>query len=273
MRNLLMLFLVLSCSVWLFGCPGPTPERQEVVRSLRILGIRSEPPAARPGQTIKLSALVANPFDRTLRYRWLACKSRSQANSGCANRNDAISLGATAEVTYKVPENYVPANASAVDQFRGVYLPITLVVETDVDKEEAIKRVVISKLPTNKNPTIDKLEMFVTNQDKPLSEPWAYQPGTSYKIVPTISKDSFEDSLTLSPDGSVTVTQETMVLSWYITLGSLRGGRQSRDKSPSKTWISPGEGAVVPRTFLYVLMRDGRGGITWIQRTLNRAQP
>ncbi len=256
-----------------YGCAGPTPARQEVVRSLRILGVRSEPPAARPGETIQLTALIANPYGRKVRYRWLACKSRSQANSGCSNRDDAILLGTSAKASYKVPEDFVPENASLVDQFRGVYLTITLVVETDVDQEEAIKRVVVSKLPTNKNPNFSNLEMFAGNSDQPEAEPWTYQPGQAYKFVPTINKDSFESSLTLSPDGTITVTTENMVLAWYITIGQLRGGRQSLGKSPARTWVAPGPDAVVSQATMYILMRDGRGGIQWLERTLRKREP
>ncbi|TNE50785.1 MAG: hypothetical protein EP343_06430 [Deltaproteobacteria bacterium] len=271
-------YLLLFCSGCLalglsYGCAGPTPARQEVVRSLRILGVRSEPPAARPGETIQLTALIANPFGRKVRYRWLACKSRNQANSGCANRDDAISLGTSAKASYKVPEDFVPENASLVDQFRGVYLPITLVVETDVDQEEAIKRVVVSKLPTNKNPNFSNLEMFAGDSDKPEAEPWTYQPGQTYKFVPTINKDSFESSLTLSPDGTITVTTENMVLAWYITIGQIRGGRQSLGKSPARTWVAPGPDAVVSQATIYILMRDGRGGIQWLERTLRKREP
>lgn len=273
MRCLWALMLWGGWLLFVEGCADPAPPRQELVRSLRILAIRAEPPAARPGDTLTLTALVANPAQRPLRWRWYACKSPNQANSGCASRDDAIALGQTPEVRYTIPKDFLPSNASLVDQFRGIYLPITLVVETEQKREEALKRVVVSSLPTNQNPTLTSLEQVAQDNPSPQTEPWSFRPGVAYQWRPRFASDAIQDMFTLSPNGSIQVVKETLFVAWYITAGALRRSRQTQGEKAEQIWVAPAADQAPAQIHLYVVLRDGRGGVHWLTRTLQRSSP
>lgn len=268
--NCILLWLLLwVCGIWVgCGCAGPTAAPQEIVSSLRILGIRAEPPEVRPGDTIRLAALVGNPSHADFRWQWYACRKPSQASSGCAEEGDAVSLGQQAETIYQVPQNFFPEKPSLLDLFRGVYLPITLVVQAQGDRNEAFKRVVVSRFPANQNPTFADLKWFEGEQKEPQATPWSFKPGVSYRMEPVVATGSQQEYFLLSPDGNLEPTQETMYISWYVTHGTLRGGLRSESPQLTKWWIAPQEIRGIRDVTLFALLRDGRGGIHWLQRTI-----
>lgn len=261
MRAKFTFFLLL---LGLYGCPGPTPERQEEIKSLRILAIRSEPPDAKPGQSVKLTALVANPSGNPVTWQWYACQSKSQANTGCVQRADATPLGTSPSQNYQIRSDFLPKDASLVDKFRGVYQPISLVVTSGSERDEAVKRVVVTELPLNQNPKLSNLAMY--QSDKKLQDPLQYKENETYSFRPQIDANSIQSYFVLSPDGTLTTTKETLFLSWYITSGTLRGGRRSKGDKPNKSWVAPSTN----EASIYVIVRDGRGGTTWEEKRLQR---
>lgn len=272
MRTKLLVALCLWLSgvlVWSTSCALPQLARQEHITSLRILAIRSEPPFVAAGKTITLSALVAYPGQEEISYAWFACPKENQSNGGCANETDAIPLGNTPTVTYEVPSSYYPKNPSQVVLFKGKYLPITLVVKAGSQTETSVKRVVVTPLFGNRNPSFENVALFQGTQTTPLLSPWVVSYGTVCRLVPTLQGNPSESYLTLDTNGKPYTVKEELTFSWYVTHGSLKGGRISEMDKPEKRWQLPstpqperGE----PR--LYVIVRDGRGGVDWSEHSL-----
>lgn len=53
--------------------PDPGFDEAEIVKTPRVLAIVADPPAVRPGEDSLLRALVVDPADRPLTFRWSAC--------------------------------------------------------------------------------------------------------------------------------------------------------------------------------------------------------
>jgi len=248
--------------ILLLGCEDGELASPQLVSSLRILGVKGEPPTVRPGQTVQLTALVGMPGDDKVSYTWHACK-RNVAG-GCQERKDARPLGDKATVSYKIPDNFLPKQLSLLDQFRGVYLTINLVVKSGDQTQIATKRIVVSGFSANSNPIITKCSLFENGKKTPLEEPWEVEAGKTYKFVPTADESKREDYAALTNEGKLHTVKEALFYSWYTTGGSLRG-RTSSEKTPEKVWVAPKEPGKVD---LFLILRDGRGGTDWLKRTI-----
>lgn len=259
--------LVLLWTLLVFGCSVESLERQDQIRGLRILAIRAEPPEATPGTEITLSALVVTPKASVIRLRWLACKSPSQANQGCSASSDATELGdqETAKVT--IPSDFFPAQPSLLQIFQGVYLPITLIAEADGQRLEAVKRIVVSLAPTNQNPEITDLSITEEGQTSTLPTPWQANAGRRYRLRPTVPDASRQRYPAITPDGELRETTEGLFFSWFSTDGLLQG-RSSDETDPSQVWQAPNPASSAPSR-LFIVLRDGRGGIVWQERMVS----
>lgn len=262
----LALGLCLMC-----GCEVPPLPNQGQIQHLRVLGIKSTPPSARPGTSIELTALVASPYIKPVTYQWYACASTGDVNVGCQDKANATLLGEGAKVTYEIPKDYLPDKPSPELLFRGKYLPITLVAKAGPHQEVATKRVVVSPLPmNNKNPSITELQLFQGQQDAALAAPWQVSAGVTCTLKPFLDMSMRESYLTLDTSGKLHTVDEVFQLTWFITEGSLSGGRSSQEKAPNKTWKMPQ--AVPPlnqgKVNVYLVVRDGRGGIDWLEKAI-----
>ncbi|HAA57214.1 MAG TPA: hypothetical protein DCE42_20780 [Myxococcales bacterium] len=268
-RSFFLVLLAFCSTLGLLSCTTDTPAPQSEIRSLRILGIRAEPPDVLPGKEFLLTALVATPDAKTVTLRWVGCTKPGEAARGCLESDKAKELGSEASVTYKSAASYIPEDASLLDQFRGKYLPVTLVASVGDEREQATKRIVITKLPTNKNPTITSFALTKAGSKQVIQEPWEVKAGQTYRLTPGFDEEDKQSYPGLDQSGEIRTLQEKLFFSWYVTGGALKGGRSSDDTKPHKDWVAPGEPGTV---YMYVIVRDGRGGTHWVQRTLNVTQ-
>jgi hypothetical protein len=81
-----------------------------LVLTPRVLAVRADPPEARPGDAVRLQALVADPEGNVeVPVRWSLCRRRpsladpSTLDAGCLQGDAADPLGEGAEVTFVVP--------------------------------------------------------------------------------------------------------------------------------------------------------------------------
>jgi hypothetical protein len=253
----------------LWACSPDIPAAQELIEDLRILGIRSQPPEVRPGQQIELSALIANPKDAAVQLRWYACRNQGDANLGCADKSNGIYLGEQGEANYKVPANFFPKDAPLLDQVVGKYLPITLVARTADREVIAVKRVVVSRFPSNDNPQIADLSISTVGDKPSQSQTWKAIATHTYRMSPQITAESQQTYLVLDPKGQLSSAKENLVLSWYITGGSLINGRLSYLSQPDKQWVAPADAQKASQVSLFLVLRDGRGGIHWLTRKIS----
>ncbi len=296
MRNLAPVALLLA------ACTGAV-DYPSNLHDLRIVAMRSEPPEAVVGMspqlpTFHLEALVLDPAGqgRALHYAFRACpfnNLRCEGGSGAIDLAQGDVVDNIAATDFSPSLDFIQAaqkNDPASILF-GAYLMVSLKVTTD-DGAELVsgKRVVLSldrgspmfkqatklQLPSqtaNKNP----LEPVLLLGEKPDGTPVAGgdRPAVAVSPAPTFDvKDAQDreeytvikyDLTTLGP------LLESFDYTWYTTKGHFTpfgsGGRVQGDPKdqPTKTTLDlQGE---EPGDFdIYVVVRDGRGGETWIRR-------
>src|SRR4051812_11454289 len=86
------------------GCDKALPDRA-LVTSLRVLGVRAEPPEAAPGMTIHLDALIADPGGdgRSLKRAWAICDPGAGGVGSCGNPANTAVLGSNLSADWTVP--------------------------------------------------------------------------------------------------------------------------------------------------------------------------
>ncbi len=240
MRRLLpFLFLLPAC--------GEEGDLKYRVEELRVLGIRAEPAETQPGGTIQLDALVADPLGegRPVAWVWAVCTPDPfVGESSCAEEGRTVPLVVGTAATFVVPENALEGLEPEAQE-RGIDLFIVLSVHADApdEGEIAFKRVRVStdSIP-NENPSLESL----TFDSTPVS-------GAEVKmtaIATSASAQSFE-----GPNGPRT---EDLRFSWFTSAGDLEHAatfgnpldttNKWKAETPAKLWV---------------VVRDGRGGVTW----------
>ena len=252
----------------LAGCNQPLPDRA-LVTTLRVLGVRAEPPEAAPGTTVHFDALVADPKGngRVLKRAWAICNPGQGGVGTCGNPANTAVLGSGLTADWTVPADAL-SGLSATDAEMGRDVYVVLGVEFDdgtgqtdrSDHDVAFKRIRLStNADPNRNPKIDSL--FVEKS------PAATQPvasGATLAIDAAPSADSRQKWS--SPNG--TSGEEDARFTWLITAGSLDSDVTYADgPTVTNAWHTPGGSGDLT---LWVVLRDGRGGIDWATRTVTR---
>ncbi len=250
-------FLVLTQSNCL-----PVKDPREKLEELRVLGVKAEPPAAKPGDKVTLSALTANPENAATTLSWYLCASPEAAADGCPDTDGALSLGTGTSVSLTVPADYLNVDLTPAEKQNGRYLVVTLVAKTDQETVVSTKRVVVSQTPNNKNPTIVDLKLFDTDGSTALSPPWSLKLESNYKLEATVSPESRDTYPRTDLQGNTQDAKERLYLSWYLTEGSYEKGYLSKADDLSNVLQTPKEAPNKDLT-LYLILRDGRGGVDW----------
>ena len=244
----------------LTGCSEPlTP--QSVVSGLRVVAVRAVPPTAAPGDTVRLDALVVDPFgeDRSLTRLWAACVNPPGDNPArCLQVGVPTVLGDADSLQVQIPAD---ALASGERGTLGVLLYLCAggtptITDTGVEcvgpgasQILAVKRVRIEAAPANTNPAIDEGEMPVLDRCSRDCGPHLLtllaSPGAA---------DSYEDA-------GAQRTEE-LVSSWLATSGELEAPFGFGAETDVE-WVPPdGEGLVL----FWFALRDDRGGVAWSER-------
>jgi hypothetical protein len=332
--------LITAVPLLFAGCLEDLPVVSRV-EDLRVLAIRAEPPEVEPGATVRLDALVVDPFDRAVSYHWYACLAPAEgqgffggggetATSGgegtplstdpyggsCRRRFEAgepfaFDLGAANEAALAVPADLFatdaalklayglpedveipPELAAGFLGIAGVNLTVSLDVEVDGRTVEAFKRVNVS-LPSplpdnapNENPAPPTLALVAPEglEGLPTTGPAATPGrclrdgatvalGETYHLVPVNLPTDFAKYVVLIPSTTGTTpfefktTEETLFFSFFSDRGSLEKPTSKTPGSPENTWaFEPSDGGSAN---LWVVVRDGRGGVSWCQETLD----
>ncbi|MBK06272.1 MAG: hypothetical protein CL920_28205 [Deltaproteobacteria bacterium] len=249
----------------LFACQGP-PEPREEINELRVLAIRAEPPTAKPGDKVKLDVLTTSPDQQTVTYQWFLCTSPEQASTGCHEDSAATKLGTTKDTTLDIPQNALD-NLDEVETLRGRYLIVTLVAKGTEKEVIATKRIVVSTNQQNNNPTITGLTLTPEGETTPLTEPYKGKLETSYTLLPKVTADSQESYTRVTAQNEKKQDKEVLFYSWYTSKGSYSKGYLSQSPDPQNTYISPKEAPGKPVT-IFLLVRDGRGGVDWLTKEI-----
>jgi len=241
-------FVTLLAASVAAACSGELPD-PALVDTLRIVGVRADPPAAPVGTTVAVDALVLQPDleapapDRA----WFVCvleegvPQDSCATAAKEGLPPPCSVDPEARVclldtpTYRLPERAL-ANRPEGEPGQVV---LTLVAApagglagcTPTSCRVGVKRVTVlpAQAPAGRNPEL-----------------------TDFRLV----GDTLAATLAPGQDTA------TLFLSWYVTRGELDRFRSDGDaEGLTNAWTSDGPGLAA------VVLRDDRGGEAWLTTT------
>jgi len=310
---------ILLVSLVLSGCSASLPPREEVA-GLRVLGVRLSPPSATEGEDVTADALVIAPTGEEATLTWYVCLapisagsyfSESVDRSDCPHGDEIYGthLGQSESASFTVPNDFMDQVAAELEDYgfepsdgemsqavqgllavAGWYLKVTLIAETDTERIEVQKRLVVTLLPgQNENPTPPTLvlEEVVEGQDAaPLVTTAAEQPtgaclspesplhtvaNATYRLSPVNLPSPPESYTVLDFVGGAQTRDETLFYSWFSTAPGLSSPvTKSPDAHPvafdiknvedEALIVSEDGRSAIP---IWVVVRDGRGGTSW----------
>ena len=245
--KLIPLMIVVGFWGWILSCVSIPEYRAYLVDRLRILGIRSEPLEAPAGTTVTITAFVADTKGegRAITYIWGVCPQEKGGGTGCTSETDLmrIGFGITPEVGYTLPAGVTGTTV------------VGLMVTAGTEYEMGFKRVFVSDSSSpNQNPKIDQFLIV----------------GTECTETTCIGGDTMTMTVKATSD-SVEIhdsRREKMFFSWFVTGGELKEEITIGETGKNEWRSKDSKGNKVTETTLYLVLRDGRGGIDWMTKLL-----
>jgi hypothetical protein len=240
MRRLLPLLLVLTACNYEF-------EKQSHVSKLRVLAVRADPPevvVAPSGSlpAVEFTGLAIGPNGEPVEMQYALCKSVGlpSPDLDCPGA-DGVPLQATSPVSARldgvpVPSDLPPAVPLAIG-FRAwsggqsLHGFATLTVRTSADTRPA------------RNPVVLALE--AGGRELPADGSGSVRAGAKVRLLPRGDDDQ-------------------VTWSFYSTGGELDSLRATAAE-PDVDWTAPAEPGPVQ---VWIVARDGRGGVGWLVRTV-----
>jgi hypothetical protein len=270
------------------GC-GQSFDPEQKVLGVRLLAAKADPPEAGPGETTHLSSLTFDAMGRAVSVSWKLCTlapssaESTSVNSACiTDQTDAgdylVDLGTGDAIDFTVPQ-VDPRTLGIPDLSGGLYLPIRVRVTAGADTTTGVfgLRYAYAPIPRNHNPTVsDVLEVTARgDQDgggesaEPLAPMRAVAEDDQLVLRTELAMDSAEAYLRISgAPPKITMATETLNQSWFVTAGTIGGGRLPADGPYARFTLSKPVPAAGTPIDLWVVVHDGRGGVDWAHRQL-----
>lgn len=262
------------------GCGMDALPRASEVKGLRILALVANNPEVAPGGAVAVTPLVSDVAEATaLQHSADVCLDPGVAFGAeptCVGNSSRVNLtggGFQAITTLNAGNNFtgnadvlnftmpasgiVFAGRSSRDQFNGVpYLLDYRVRNSRGEEVRSVRRVLAVNTalrPTlNVNPTITN----ILADGSVLSNPLSYL-GQKVSLSLVNSAPAAYDVQNL--DGSIVSLTEPFLISWFVTDGSLKAQRSGN--GGSSEWNMPSAAPGGRRSFVFAVLRDGRGGV------------
>ena len=269
--------------------PGDLSPRWRV-DDTRILGIRSLPAEANPGDQVTFEALIADPQNRNPGALWVLCElSDPQDEDGCIGDISSLDpeespsddVGIIGFEPLLPPQFTVPEDAlDGLDERERregleVLVQITTVPEELLEDPElaiddldvttlqvGFKRLIVSDAAApNENPILGSFT--VDGEQVPAGIQVVVAPDAEYEIGVEIPESSIERYQFVNRDGEIEDRIEEPYAAWFATEGEID---ESFTLWPfiDSTWIAPSRRGSTGAWFAVV--RDRRGGMGWIER-------
>jgi hypothetical protein len=270
---------------------GPSPS---LVAAPRVLAVRFDPPEAPPGTRVDAKALVASPAG-TMQpsLAWSICRAPKPAvendvvSAACLTPDGITTLTSTsAPLAITLPSDgcrlfgpetppamagQPPLQPRAPDVTGGYYQP----VRADLDGSATIALARIrcalagasmdaatefaARYVANRNPTLLPLTATVDGAPVALD---ALPAGRAVQLTVGFTPESVESFPVLDPQTQTLTDQlESLAVSWFVSGGSLA----SENSDGGNVWTAPPSPAT---TYLWIVLRDSRGGIDFAAHTL-----
>jgi hypothetical protein len=293
----MVMLLALVMLLPLGGCGGDF-EPGSRVHDVRLLALRADKPFARPGERVELELLVANPKARALEWARGTCtRPVSSTLEGCLRALDAELLqfdpGADA-LALDVPDDALEgvdaaALPSALIGVVVVACPGTLrkgltsVVPIEcIDArgeprpldalEVGIKRIFLREADRNDNPRITRVEL---NAERWLEEEQPELPlceSESYDIAdcPADTRNALSIEIEPGEAGEDELGEgfaEQIIVQLYTSHGVLRDDVRIAGEADNAWALQPVDGETPETATLWIVARDNRGGVSWVERS------
>ncbi len=276
----------LLCLGLLTACTPLEEDQPSRITDTRILAIKATPAEARPGQSVRFTALIADPqgpIDAGQRLNWALClapKPPTENNSvvdDCLGDEAVTALGQGTEIEAVLPAQgcqlFGPLSPGPglrprdADITGGYYQPMRLSVEDTVGFGLERLRCDLAQAPLqiaqafegtyqdNLNPSIESLDA-----------PEAL--SASQTVTLTLTTDAPEPYVRFDAITRALVEdQEALTVSWFATGGQLQASRSSvRDQQVQVQWTAPGQAG---EHWLFGVLRDSRGGVDFVQHKIS----
>lgn len=270
--------------------------------SLRVLAVQSEPAAPATGETTTLSPLIYTPPGVDIdSYEWSWCPFPGNVFDGypcLISEQDLEELGGlvgevppfdlggdeTATLSNTLDPELLttlctgtPQQPSLLDCTEGFPVQVRLVVRTASEEITAVRRLQMrfaAEHAPNANPVIDGIAADIDGDDVSIeTDAGPTLPrGEETLIRAQFSVDHSESFDTLDDFGMPVAEQERLIVSWFTETGDVDSERTtfisgSVDLSvASENAWEPGpvEDYAPDTSELIVVLRDSRGGVSWI---------
>jgi hypothetical protein len=286
----------------LLACDREEPEPFEVTE-LRVLGVRAEPAevttALAQGEPVVFDALVVRA-EGEVTYAWSLCPIAGPMTLGYPCFSDEIPedvvaklpedlarclLGETGDEAIFAPEicsyaTYELLMAGAkdagvvpidLDPEKGFEMFVRLVVTDESDRRvEAVKQLRVSSAETpNVNPVLAGVTIRPKGAEPEVASPWTPEEVRAIGVdtAPVLMaayEEAEAETYDEVVDGDTVESVEELLFSWYVTSGRFQRARTAPDLMDN-AYTPDGEGASGEGK-LWIVVRDGRGGLGWIER-------
>jgi hypothetical protein len=282
------------------GC-GADFEPYNRLSKLRVLAIRSEPPAPAPGESATLTPLIYTPEgDPPVSYAWSWCPAPGLASSGypCLVSEDELrqagagaavpaydlGSGATASFTHGVDPQILqklceglPGASEKPDCEGGFPIQIRVTVSTADEQQVTVSTLRLrldASAPPNQNPHLEGLAAVLDGTPQAIGDtPTLELPRKVETVIrATVPPEDAELYQGKDSAGNPGEVRERLTLSWFVESGDLHDGRTgfidgvtSLDDALQDRW-KPATVKDYPRdsSRIIVVVRDNRGGVAWL---------
>lgn len=242
-------FLVLAAGFCLFLSGCDSARRSQVVDGMRVLAIQAEPPTARPGQKLRLEALVATPAenDPKVSLTWFTCTlDFDECADAPVPGEGIVVLGSGPRVIVEIPAQILSGDTMLywLDARRGG------------ERERSIKGIYIHppNEPPNANPRLDRVRW---GAESPLAE----VTRETRVSVRAASSSMLNEIWTEAGEPA----SEDLQFTTYVTAGELVDPSGS-GASGELYFQSPAKNG---RVGTWIVVNDGRGGVDWHQHWIS----
>lgn len=258
-RAWLLAFVLAACA----GDLAPP----ELIADLRILAVRAEPPEGTVGTTVALDALLVTPDPATpVAQTWWACIAAGGNKDGpeacalspptvaCSDEPEATacSLGSDTAASYRLPQQALAGRAPGE---AGQVFIVLLAAETATTRvADCAGALTGATVPEGCRVAAKRIAVLATESASPNTNPSVSDLTIAGSHVSVAVPASAADA---TPDGP-----EALFLSWFVTAGSLD---DYRTNAVGDGLINSWTPADTPGR-VYVVVRDGRGGESWVTR-------
>jgi hypothetical protein len=297
LRARLLAVLGLLAPLLAAGC-GADFDPYNRLTTLRVLAIRSEPPAPAAGETAILTPLLYAPDgDPPVALAWSWCPAPGSASQGYPCLVTAAELaqggasvppfdlggGATAAFMHTVDPALleglcggVPGALDKPDCEGGFPVQVKLIVSSasaQVTTVSTLRLRFDAGAPSNRNPRVDGLEAMLEAGAQPIgNEPAVVLPRKANTTIrAAVPEEDAERYQGLDAAGNPGEVRERLTLSWFVESGDLDDGRTGFIEGVTDfataitTKWKPASEKDYPRdaSRIVVVVRDSRGGVGW----------